>query len=109
VQGRATINNSELRLRYRGNKSGNHGGRAGNHSRKYAYEFDTGGINCGMVRIIYFIADCDDAHGSFSVVPGSHKTQAPVPKTYDGNPDTETGMIGLEVKIDGGRRALSTL
>ena len=36
IQGRATINNSEIRIRYRGNQSTNHGGRRAANS-KYRY------------------------------------------------------------------------
>ena len=95
VQERATVNNSEIRIRYTGNQSGTHGGTrmAG---RKYKYEFNQKGIDCMMVRMIYFVHDVSDEEGAFCVVPGSHKTNLPSP--YGPNPDEEPGMIGLEVK-----------
>ncbi|MEE2993425.1 MAG: phytanoyl-CoA dioxygenase family protein [Gemmatimonadota bacterium] len=95
VQDRPTVNNSELRIRYNGNQSGTHGGTrmAG---RKYRYEYNQNGIDCMMVRMIYFVHDVSNEQGAFCVVPGTHKTNLPCP--YGHNPDEEPGMIGLEVK-----------
>ena len=95
VLGRATINNSEIRIRYRGNQSGSHGGMR-LENQKYRYAFNAGRIDCMMVRMIYFIHDVSRDQGAFSVVPGTHKTNLPCP--YGGNPDEEPGMIALEVK-----------
>jgi len=95
VQGRATINNSEIRIRYRGNQSGSHGGMRP-ENQKYRYAFNAGGIDCMMVRMIYFIHDVSRDQGAFSVVPGTHKTNLPCP--HGGNPDEEPGMVALEVK-----------
>ena len=53
VQDRPTINNSEIRLRYPGNRSGSHqpGGQAtGPPTGKYQYQMSNGGIDCKMVR-----------------------------------------------------------
>ena len=72
IQGRATINNSEIRIRYRGNQSSNHGGtRAGNS--KYRYQVNSAGIDCMMVRMVYFLHDVSNEQGAFCVVPGTHK------------------------------------
>ena len=54
IQGRATINNSEIRIRYRGNQSANHGG---TRSAKYRYHVNRNGIDCMMVRMVYFLHD----------------------------------------------------
>lgn len=94
VKSRPTINNSEIRIRYRGNATGSHGGsRAAN--QKYKYSYGENGIDCMMVRIVYFVHDCNNEQGAFCVVPGTHKTNIPCP--YGSNPDEEPGMIGLEV------------
>lgn len=95
VQERPTVNNSEIRIRYKGNQSGTHGGtRMANN--KYRYSFNQKGIDCMMVRMIYFVHDVSNEQGAFCVVPGTHKTNLPPP--YGHNPDEEPGMLGLEVK-----------
>ena len=88
------INNSELRVRYSGNYTGAHGG--GPTSHKYRYAANAKGINCMMVRIIYFVHDVSNKEGAFCVVPGTHKSAYPSP--YECSVDEEPGMIGLEVK-----------
>ena len=94
VKSRPTINNSEIRIRYRRNATSSHGGsRAAN--QKYRYNFGENGIDCMMVRIVYFVHDCDEDQGAFCVVPGTHKSNLPCP--YDSNPDQEPGMVGLKV------------
>ena len=45
IQGRPTINNSEIRIRYRGNQSGNHGSGAREANGKYRYNFNSHGID----------------------------------------------------------------
>ena len=96
IQGRPTINNSEIRIRYRGNQSTNHGGtRAVNG--KYRYNVNPVGIDCMMVRMVYFLHDVSNEQGAFCVVPGTHKGNFEFP--YDTNdPDLEPGVVGLEVK-----------
>ncbi len=96
IQGRATINNSEIRIRYRGNQSANHGGtRAANG--KYRYHVNQRGIDCMMVRMVYFLHDVSNEQGAFCVVPGTHKGNFACP--YDTNdPDVEPGVVGLPVK-----------
>lgn len=93
VQGPIRINNSEIRIRYPGNMTGSHMGGPIDH--KYRYGFNGKGIDCMMVRMIYFLHDVSMDEGPFCVVPGTHKTNYPSP--YDGNPDEEPGMIGLAV------------
>ena len=95
IQERPTINNSEIRIRYRGNKSGSHGG-GDEVSRKYRYRHISNGIDCMMVRMIYFVQDVTNEQGAFCIVPGSHKTSIPPP--YGNNPDEDPSMVGLEVK-----------
>ena len=95
VKERPTINNSEIRIRYKGNETGCHGGTV-NASQKYRYSFTERGIDCMMVRMVYFIHDCSNEQGAFCVVPGTHKTHLPSP--YSNNPDDDPSMIGLEVK-----------
>jgi hypothetical protein len=96
IQGRATINNSEIRIRYRGNQSTNHGG-TGPANSKYRYHVNQHGINCMMVRMVYFLHDVSNEQGAFCVVPGTHKGNFDCP--YDTNdPDVEPGVVGLEVK-----------
>ncbi|HEY3329036.1 MAG TPA: phytanoyl-CoA dioxygenase family protein [Capsulimonadaceae bacterium] len=94
VQGRVRINNSEIRLRYHGNATGSHMG--GPIAHKYRYAFNSNGPDCMMVRMIYFLHDVSKDDGAFCVVPGTHKTNLPPP--YGSDPDTEPGMIPLEVK-----------
>jgi hypothetical protein len=95
VQSRPTINNSEIRIRYQGNATGSHGGsRAAN--QKYRYSFGENGIDCMMVRMVYFVHDCSNEQGAFCVVPGTHKSNLACP--YTGPADEEPGMVGLEVK-----------
>lgn len=100
VRGRPTINNSEIRIRYKGNQSSAHGGGGRPENHKYRYNADREGIDCMMVRMVYFIHDVTDDQGAFSVVPGSHKSCFPNP--YQTNSDTMPGMIGLEVKAGDG-------
>jgi len=95
VKARPTINNSEIRIRYRGNASGSHGG-SRTANQKYRYSFGAQGIDCMMVRMVYFVRDCSNEEGAFCVVPGTHKSNLPCP--YGSNPDEEPGMVGLEVK-----------
>jgi hypothetical protein len=95
VQERPTINNSEIRIRYPRNATGVHMG--GPIGHKYRYAFTAGEIDCMMVRMVYFVQDVDNEKGAFSVIPGTHKTNYPSP--YNGNPDEEPGMIGLEVRV----------
>lgn len=94
VQGKIRINNSELRIRYTGNASGTHMGGPIDH--KYRYGFNAKGIDCMMVRMIYFPHDVSDEEGSFCVVPGTHKSNYNSP--YQCGPDDEPNMIGLPVK-----------
>ena len=94
VQERATINNSEIRIRYSGNATGAHMG--GPMGTKYRYSFVGGKIDCMMVRMVYFVHDVGPGEGAFSVVPGTHKSNFPPP--YYCAPDDEPGMIGLEVQ-----------
>ena len=94
IQGRATINNSEIRIRYRGNQSTNHGG---TRSAKYRYHVNRNGIDCMMVRMVYFLHDVSREQGAFCVIAGTHKGNFDCP--YDTNdPDVEPGVVGLEVK-----------
>ena len=94
VQDRPTINNSEIRIRYQGNATGAHAG--GPVGSKYQYQFNEKGIDCKMVRMVYFVQDVSNEQGAFCVVPGSHKGNLPPP--YGSNPDEEPGTVGLEVK-----------
>ena len=71
------INNSEIRIRYRGNATGCHGGTV-SASQKYRYSYTENGIDCMMVRMVYFIHDCTSEQGAFCVVPGTHKTNLPL-------------------------------
>lgn len=94
VQGRITINNSEIRIRYTGNASGTHMGGPIDH--KYRYAFTDGQIDCMMVRMVYFVHAVGPEQGPFCVVPGTHKSHYKSP--YGNNPDEEPGMIGLPVE-----------
>lgn len=94
VQGRFTINNSEIRIRYPGNATRTHMGGPIDH--KYRYAFTDGRIDCMMVRMVYFLHDVAMDQGPFSVVPGTHKSNYRSP--YGNDPDTEPGMIGLPVE-----------
>lgn len=73
IQDRPTINNSEIRLRYPGNRSDSHqpgGQQLGPPTGKYQYQMNNGTIDCKMVRIIYFIHDVKNEDGAFCVTPG---------------------------------------
>jgi hypothetical protein len=94
VQGPIRINNSEIRIRYTGNVSGTHMGGPIDH--KYRYGFNGKGIDCMMVRMVYFLHDVGMDEGPFCVVPGTHKTNYPSP--YRGDPEEEPGMVGLPVR-----------
>ena len=94
-QERPTINNSELRVRYTGNFSSTHNG--GPLSAKYRYTFNEKGIDCMMVRIVYFVHDVSPEEGAFCVVPGTHKSHYPSPYGQK-PPEEEPGMIPLPVK-----------
>lgn len=94
IRERPTINNSEIRIRYLENASGTHGG-GDEVSRKYRYRHIASGIDCMMVRMIYFVHDVANEQGAFCVVPASHKTSIPAP--YGPNPDEDPSMVGLEV------------
>ena len=95
VQGRPTINNSEIRIRYPGNQTGTHMG--GPIGVKHMYAYNQAGINCMMVRMVYFVHDVGPDDGPFCVVPATHKSNMKSP--YQGtNPDEEPGMIGLPVQ-----------
>jgi hypothetical protein len=95
IMGRATINNSEIRIRYPQNATGAHMG--GPISHKYRYTFTTGQIDCMMVRMVYFLHDVEPHQGVFSVVPATHKSNYNTPYR-SASPDDEPGMIGLPVK-----------
>jgi len=99
VQERPTINNSELRVRYSGNYSGTHMG--GPASHKHRYSFNAKGIDCMMVRMIYFVHDVSSEEGAFCVVPGTHKSNMASPYA-DMQPNEEPGMIPLPVKAGDG-------
>lgn len=95
IQERPTINNCEIRIRYPGNQTGSHMG--GPVGRKHRYYYSDRGIDCMMVRMVYFVHDVGPGQGEFCVVPASHKSSLASP--YAGtDPDTEPGMIGLPVK-----------
>jgi hypothetical protein len=94
VKERPTINNSEIRIRYKGNQSNMHGG--GPTSGKYRYIYGENGIECMMVRMVYFVHDVNNEQGAFCVVPGTHKSNIAPP--YGGDPVEDPGNVGLEVK-----------
>ena len=95
IQERPTINNCEIRIRYPGNQTGSHMG--GPVGRKHRYYYSARGIDCMMVRMVYFVHDVGPGQGEFCVVPATHKSSVASP--YEGaNPDTEPGMIGLPIK-----------
>ena len=95
VQERPTINNSELRIRYPGNQTASHCG--GPVGLKLRYDYNASGINCMMVRMVYFVHDVGPGQGEFCVAPATHKSNMASP--YEGaDPDREPGMIGLPVK-----------
>jgi hypothetical protein len=94
VKEKIGINNSELRVRYPNNHTGAHMGGLG--SQKHRYTINTKGIDCMMVRFVYFVQDVSNAEGAFCAVPGSHKSAFRPP--YSCPIDEEPGMVGLEVK-----------
>ena len=93
VRERVTINNSEIRIRYPGNFTGAHMGGPG--SQKYRYRTDEAGIDCAMVRMVYFLQTVRAGDGAFSVVPGTHKSAFAPPTAV--RPEDEPGAIPLEV------------
>ena len=96
LKDRPTINNSEIRIRYKGNASGSHGGHRPERNSKYRYSFSDGRIDCMMVRMVYFVQNVANEQGAFCVVPGSHKGNLEAP--YGTDPDKDPSMLGLEVK-----------
>ena len=103
VQDRPTINNSEIRLRYSGNRTPSHqpgSQREGPPKGKYQYQYSNGGIDCKMVRMIYFIHDVSNEDGAFCVTPGSHKSNRLPPAEFapSQSPADDPTMVGLEVK-----------
>ena len=97
VQGRPTINNSEIRIRYTGNQSRNHGSGAREANGKYRYDFNSHGIDCMMVRMVYFIHDVSNEQGAFCVVPGTHKATSrvrttPTPTSSRGSSASRSGQ-----------------
>ncbi len=97
VQGRIRINNSEIRIRYPGNATGAHMGGPIDH--KYRYGVNGRGIDCMMVRMVYFLHDVSAEQGAFCVIPGTHKSAFTDPAWGEGGaPEEEPGMIPLEVK-----------
>jgi ectoine hydroxylase-related dioxygenase (phytanoyl-CoA dioxygenase family) len=95
VQDRPTINNSEIRIRYPGNQTPAHMG--GPIGSKYRYSFNPAGIDCMMVRMVYFVHDVGADDGPFCVVPATHKSNYVSPYGTSDS-DSEPGMIGLPVK-----------
>ncbi len=95
VQDRPTINNSEIRIRYPSNQTTAHMG--GPIAAKYRYGFNGNGIDCMMVRMVYFVRDVEAEDGPFCVVPATHKGNFPTPYGTNDS-DAEPGMIGLPVK-----------
>jgi ectoine hydroxylase-related dioxygenase (phytanoyl-CoA dioxygenase family) len=95
VQDRPTINNSEIRIRYPGNQTTAHMG--GPIGAKYRYGFNGNGIDCMMVRMVYFVRDVGAEDGPFCVVPATHKSNYSTPYGTNDS-DAEPGMIGLPVK-----------
>jgi ectoine hydroxylase-related dioxygenase (phytanoyl-CoA dioxygenase family) len=95
VQDRPTINNSEIRIRYPGNQTPAHMG--GPIGPKYRYGFNRTGIDCMMVRMVYFMRDVGPEDGPFCVVPATHKSNYPTPYGTSDS-DAEPGMVGLPVK-----------
>lgn len=97
VQGAVSINNSELRIRYRGNATGMHMGFPHGHGVKYAYRMLNGKIACNMVRMVYFLHDVSVEQGAICFVPGSHRAELPCP-----NPqapvEEEAGAVPIPVK-----------
>ena len=66
-------------------------------SQKYRYGFNQKGIDCMMVRMIYFVHDVSAEEGAFCVVPGTHKSSYSSPYGRV-TPEEEPGMISLPVK-----------
>ena len=67
VKERPTINNSEIRIRYPGNQTGSHMG--GPVSPKHRYYYSDQGIDCMMVRMVYFVHDVNRARASSASCP----------------------------------------
>jgi hypothetical protein len=97
VQGPIRINNSEIRIRYPGNATSAHMGGPIDH--KYRYNVNAKGIDCMMVRMVYFLHAVTCEQGAFCVLPGTHKSAYTDPAwTQHLAPEDEPGMIGLEVE-----------
>jgi hypothetical protein len=92
VQGRISINNSELRIRYPGNRTSMHMGFPNGHGPMHAYRVLGNEINCMMVRMVYFLQDVPDNGGPMCFIPGSHKGHFPLPDGIDDMHD-EPGLV----------------
>lgn len=97
IQGRISINNSQMLVRRKGHTSGAHSGFPGGHSSKYRYTVLNGQIDCMMSRIVYFLHDCPVEQGPMCFVPGSHRSAFPVP-VNDASLEDEPGMVPVPVK-----------
>ena len=91
------INNSELRIRYKGNRTGLHLGYPTGREPKYLYRVTEGRINCMMVRMVYFTHDVSADDGPMCFVPGSHRGELPVPAGLE-SIEQQPGLVAVPVK-----------
>jgi hypothetical protein len=96
------LTSSELRIRYKNNKTFSHmGGPIGARNR-YGFSGTAGELENGrgfdllVVRVLYALHDISIENGPLCVVPGSHKANFSSP--YGEDPSQEPGMIGLPMK-----------
>jgi ectoine hydroxylase-related dioxygenase (phytanoyl-CoA dioxygenase family) len=86
----------ELRVRFRGDSTPAHFG--GHASSLFRYSFGPRGIDCAMVRMVYFLHTVTADQGALAVVPATHKSNWPS-SPYEGYPvDDEPGMVPVEVE-----------
>ncbi len=97
VQDKIGINNSEMRVRCRGNASPMHMGVGTAQHPKYRYQVVNGEISCMMVRMVYYLHDVGPDDGPMCFVPGSHKGQVERPEA-PAVPHEEAGNVGVPVK-----------
>jgi hypothetical protein len=69
---------SWLTLTWRGGTVGGHGGHAPWYPCNF-YHADRGGIACNLLNVMWVFSDIAPGGGGLSVIPGSHKSNFPLP------------------------------
>ena len=105
IQEEPRLNNSQLFLRYPGSTSQLHSGTwSHGGGSKYRYSWRDGKPDCMLVRLIYFPVAVTADMGAFTVVPGTHKSNAAPPGVCEAeggvppHPSDQPGSVVLETE-----------